>query len=82
MEIAALYKAEHILGLNGLGFATAADGTVIGAGGGFVLMPLLLQLYLAESPEILTSISLAVVFFNAFCRPETYPVIGHLSQTI
>lgn len=48
-----------------LGFVIGAYGTLIGVGGGFVLVPLLLLLYPKESPEIITSISLAVVFFNA-----------------
>lgn len=48
-----------------LGFAVGAYGTLIGAGGGFVLMPILLVLFPAENPERLTSISLAVVFLNA-----------------
>lgn len=48
-----------------LGFIIGTYGTLIGAGGGFVLVPLLLLLYPKESPEIITSISLAVVFFNA-----------------
>ncbi len=48
-----------------LGFLVGAYGTLIGAGGGFVLMPVLLVLYPGQSPELLTSISLAVVFFNA-----------------
>jgi uncharacterized membrane protein YfcA len=48
-----------------LGFAIGACGTLIGAGGGFVLVPVLLLLYPDEAPEIITSISLAVVFFNA-----------------
>lgn len=48
-----------------LGFVVGAYGTLIGAGGGFVLVPLLLLLYPEESPELITSISLAVVFFNA-----------------
>ena len=48
-----------------VGLVIGAYGTLIGAGGGFVLVPLLLLLYPKESPEIITSISLAVVFFNA-----------------
>jgi hypothetical protein len=31
-EVGALYSAERVLGLNGLGLATGAYGTVIGAG--------------------------------------------------
>jgi hypothetical protein len=38
---------------------------MIGAGGGFVLVPLLLLLYPSAGPEFVTSVSLAVVFFNA-----------------
>ena len=48
-----------------VGFGVGACGTLIGAGGGFVLMPILLLVYPADSPALLTSISLAVVFFNA-----------------
>lgn len=55
-----------------LGFVIGAYGTLIGAGGGFVLIPILLLLYPYESPEILTSISLAVVFFNAFSGSWAY----------
>lgn len=55
-----------------LGFAVGAVGTLIGAGGGFVLVPLLLLLYPLHSPELITSISLAVVFFNAFSGTTAY----------
>jgi len=55
-----------------LGFVLGAFGTLIGAGGGFVLMPILLLLYPKEAPEILTSISLAVVFFNALSGSWAY----------
>ena len=48
-----------------LGFVIGTYGTLVGTGGGFVLVPLLLLVYPKESPEIITSISLAVVFFNA-----------------
>ncbi len=78
METTALYSAERILALVGLGFATGAYGTIIGAGGGFVLMPLLLLLYPTESPEILTSISLAVVFFNALSGSEAYAMMRRI----
>ncbi len=55
-----------------LGFFIGACGTLIGAGGGFVLMPLLLLLYPDESPEMITGISLAVVFFNALSGSMAY----------
>jgi len=55
-----------------LGFFIGTYGTLIGAGGGFILMPILLLLYPGENPELLTSISLAVVFFNAFSGSVAY----------
>lgn len=55
-----------------LGVAVGAFGTLIGAGGGFVLMPVLLLMYPDEKPQIITSISLAVVFFNAFSGTIAY----------
>lgn len=67
-----LFSSEHYIGLISLGFATGAYGTLIGAGGGFVLMPILLLIYPDKNPEILTSISLAVVFFNALSGSESY----------
>ena len=48
-----------------LGLAVGAFGTLIGAGGGFILVPVLLLLYPHMQPELITSISLAVVFLNA-----------------
>ena len=66
---------ESSLGLLLLGFFTGGYGTLIGAGGGFVLLPVLLLLYPQESPEILTSISLAVVFFNALSGTEAYAIM-------
>lgn len=53
------------LGLGGLGLVLGAFGTLIGAGGGFILMPVLVLLFPDEPPDLLASISLAVVFFNA-----------------
>lgn len=55
-----------------LGFMVGVLGTLIGAGGGFVLVPVLLLLYPHQSPETITSISLAVVFFNAFSGSCAY----------
>lgn len=55
-----------------LGFFAGGYGTLIGAGGGFVLVPALLLLYPGEAPETVTSISLAVVFFNAISGTLAY----------
>ena len=59
-------------GLTLLGVGVGAYGTMIGAGGGFVLVPLLLFLYPHQPPELLTSISLAVVFFNVLSGSAAY----------
>jgi hypothetical protein len=55
----------ELAGLALLGFVVGAYGTVIGAGGGFILVPVLLILYPDYEPEQLTAVSLAVVFANA-----------------
>jgi uncharacterized membrane protein YfcA len=59
-----------LLGL--LGIAVGAFGTLVGAGGGFILTPVLLLLYPDESPATLTAISLTVVFFNALSGSVAY----------
>jgi uncharacterized protein len=69
---------EHYLGLIALGIAVGAYGTLIGAGGGFVLMPVLLLLYPNQSADVLTSISLAVVFFNALSGSEAYALMKRI----
>ncbi|MEP6683965.1 MAG: sulfite exporter TauE/SafE family protein [Parafilimonas sp.] len=51
--------------LLGLGFIVGAFGTLIGAGGGFILVPVLVLLYPDMEPSLITSISLAIVFLNA-----------------
>lgn len=54
------------------GLVIGGYGTIIGAGGGFILLPLLLLLYPHEKPESIASISLAVVFFNALSGTIAY----------
>ena len=63
---------EQYVWLIPLGFVIGTYGTLIGAGGGFVLMPILLLLYPDERPEIITCISLAVTFFNALSGSLAY----------
>src|SRR5712692_2674614 len=55
-----------------LGFVVGAFGTLIGAGGGFILVPVLLLLYPRESPDVITGISLTVVFFNTLSGSLAY----------
>jgi uncharacterized membrane protein YfcA len=62
----------RLLWLIPLGFLAGGYGTLIGAGGGFVLAPALLLIYSAEAPETIASISLAVVFFNALSGTIAY----------
>jgi uncharacterized membrane protein YfcA len=62
----------HYWWLVPVGFAVGAYGTLIGAGGGFVLVPLLLLFYPSDSSNTITSISLAVVFFNALSGSIAY----------
>ncbi len=66
------------IGLILLGFVTGAYGTLIGAGGGFILMPSLLLLYPNVGQENLTAMSLAVVFFNALSGSEAYAEMGRI----
>lgn len=70
--------AEKYLGLIAVGIGVGTYGSLIGAGGGFVLMPLLLLLYPGQKPEQLTSISLAVVFFNALSGSEAYATMKRI----
>ena len=55
-----------------LGLLIGAFGTLIGAGGGFILVPILLLIYPQDNTELITSISLAVVFFNALSGSWAY----------
>ena len=48
-----------------LGCGVGVFGTLVGAGGGFILTPVLLVVYPHDSPQTITAISIAVVFFNA-----------------
>lgn len=62
--------AEHFTATNAvllclLGFGVGVFGTLVGAGGGFILTPVLLLLYPHSTPALLTAVSLIVVFFNA-----------------
>jgi uncharacterized membrane protein YfcA len=69
---------EQPLALLLLGFAVGIVGTVIGAGGGFVLVPILLLAFPLEHPEVIASISLAVVFFNAASGSWAYARMGRI----
>ncbi|MBN1491747.1 MAG: sulfite exporter TauE/SafE family protein [Phycisphaerae bacterium] len=55
-----------------VGLLLGLFGTLVGAGGGFLLVPLLLLVYPQDAPEIITSISLAVVGINATAGSISY----------
>ena len=65
-----------LLGL--IGLFVGAFGTLIGAAGGFLLVPILLFLYPQETPADITSITLAVSFFNALSGSLTYGRFGRI----
>lgn len=56
---------ELFVELLALGVLVGTIGTIIGAGGGFILLPVLILLFHIDQPEKLTAISLAIVFVNA-----------------
>ena len=67
-----LGTAAPYFGLVAIGLVVGAYGTLIGAGGGFLLVPILLLIYPHESPAKLTAVSLAVVLANAASGSLSY----------
>lgn len=55
-----------------LGVAVGGVGTLVGAGGGFLLAPVLLLVYPHDSPRTLTAISLAAVWANSTSGTVAY----------
>lgn len=53
-------------------------GTLVGAGGGFLLVPLLALVYPHDEPDTIASISLAVVCFNATAGTISYARMGRV----
>ena len=72
------FNPTEYLWLIGLGLVVGMFGTLIGAGGGFILMPVLLLMHPHVSPGQLTAISLAVVFFNALSGSESYAMMKRI----
>jgi uncharacterized protein len=65
-----------------LGLTFGSFGTLIGAGGGFLLVPLLLYLYPTDSPAILTNISLVLVALNTLSGTAAYARAGRIDYRI
>jgi uncharacterized protein len=65
-----------------LGLMVGAFGTLVGAGGGAVMVPVLLVLLPRETPATVTAISLAAVFFNAYSGTVTYMRMGRVDYRL
>ncbi|HLH32356.1 MAG TPA: sulfite exporter TauE/SafE family protein [Terriglobia bacterium] len=65
-------------GLIAIGLIVGAIGTLIGSGGGFLLVPTLLLLDTHIPPQVAAGISLAVVFFNATSGSIAYSRMGRV----
>lgn len=68
----------HAAAYIALGMAVGTIGTLIGAGGGFVLIPVLLFLHPHEPAANLTALSLAVVFANSLSGSSAYAHQGRV----
>jgi uncharacterized protein len=71
-------SALHALGYGALGAAVGALGTLIGAGGGFLLIPILAFLHPGDSAAVLTGVSLTVVWANATMGSISYGRMGRI----
>jgi len=63
---------DNILLLIVLGFAVGTMGTLIGAGGGFILVPILIFTHPQLPPAVITAISMAIVACNAISGSIAY----------
>lgn len=60
------------------GFIIGTVGTLIGAGGGFILVPLLLITHPQWSPEMVTAVSIVIVAANAISGSVAYGRSGRI----
>ncbi len=65
-------KSVMLLLLLGVGMLTAALGTFMGSGGGFLLVPLLLFIFPSESPGVISGMSLATVAITSLSASVAY----------
>jgi uncharacterized membrane protein YfcA len=71
-------EMQEFIRLAPLGLLVGTYGTLVGAGGGSVLVPVLLILFPDEAPATITAISMAVVFFNAYSGTIAYMRMGRI----
>lgn len=71
-----LHPLDLLLAL--LGVAVGAFGTLVGAGGGFILVPVLLLIYPDREPDQIVAISLMVVFANSLSGTLAYARQGRV----
>ncbi|HWK07281.1 MAG TPA: sulfite exporter TauE/SafE family protein [Puia sp.] len=69
---------ENILVLIVAGFVIGTFGTLIGAGGGFILVPLLILSHPQMPPEIITAVSIFIVAVNAISGSLAYARSGRI----
>jgi uncharacterized protein len=62
-----------------IGFLVGTYGTIIGAGGGFILVPLLMFLFPQDAPSMVTAASLAIIFVNSTSGTIAYAVQKRIS---
>src|SRR5437764_4012264 len=75
-------ELSEFLRLAPLGLVVGAFGTLVGAGGGAIMVPVLLVLLPKETPATITAISLATVFFNAYSGTLAYIRMGRVDYRL
>jgi uncharacterized membrane protein YfcA len=75
-------ELSEFLRLAPLGLIVGAFGTLVGAGGGAVMVPVLLILLPQETSATVTAISLATVFFNAYSGTLAYVRMGRVDYRL